>query len=76
MYATVKPGGASSCTAMSGGRRRRGTKRRGTKRHGTKRHGTKRHRRRGTKRHRGGMSCTKGGKKTKSKKSLFSRLGL
>ena len=77
MYATVKPGGASSCTAMSGGRRRRGTKRRGTKRHGTKRrHGTRRHRRHRTKRHRGGMGCTTGGKRKRSKKSLLARLGL
>lgn len=75
MYATVKKGG-SACSAMSGGRKRRGTKRRGTKRHGTKRRGMKR--RHGTKR-RGGMSCTKGGGKkraSKKSKSLFARLGL
>ena len=66
MYGSVKKGG--SCTAMNGGRKRRGTKRHGTKRHGMKRH-------------RGGMSYAKGGKKkskTKKhkKKSLFARLGL
>jgi hypothetical protein len=75
MYGSVKKGG--SCTAMNGGRKRRGTKRHGTKRHGMKRHGTRRH---GTRHHRGGMSYAKGGKKSKSKKhkkkSLLARLGL
>ena len=86
MYATVKPGGASTC--QSGGTRRGGTRRGGTRRGGTRRGGTRRGgtrrggtRRGGGKHRRGGSKCPHhGGKKGKSKKhkkkSLFARLGL